>query len=216
MPQATATAAPPDEPPHVVARSYGFLVAPNTVLNVWLPAPNSGVLVLPSRIAPAAVEACDERVVFLRHVVREDRRTLRRAHASRGEEVLVRDGQPGEDSRRRLLAVHRLRGLDRLIGHERDDRIDGGIHALDLRDAGANELGGRDLPRAKHSRELDGWREAQFGIRGHGGHERGAPVDDGTGPEYRGAGGPGSNAARVGFRDREVDSGTSRPGRRKF
>ena len=54
MPQATATAAPPDEPPQVFARSYGFLVAPNTLLNVWLPAPNSGVLVLPSRITPAA------------------------------------------------------------------------------------------------------------------------------------------------------------------
>jgi hypothetical protein len=53
MPQATATAAPPEEPPQVLARSYGLRVAPNTRLNVWLPAPNSGVLVLPIRITPS-------------------------------------------------------------------------------------------------------------------------------------------------------------------
>src|SRR3954468_6876576 len=54
MPHATATAAPPDEPPQVRVASYGFLVAPKTLLNVWLPAANSGRLVLPRVIAPAA------------------------------------------------------------------------------------------------------------------------------------------------------------------
>src|SRR5437899_6154495 len=53
MPQASATAAPPLLPPQVFDLSYGFLVAPNTGLNVWNPAPNSGVFVLPSRMAPA-------------------------------------------------------------------------------------------------------------------------------------------------------------------
>src|SRR5438552_16456954 len=53
-PLASATAAPPLEPPHVLVRSYGFRVAPNRVLNVCEPAPNSGVLVLPSVMAPAA------------------------------------------------------------------------------------------------------------------------------------------------------------------
>jgi hypothetical protein len=54
MPLATAAAAPPDEPPLVFAGSYGLRVAPKTLLNVCEPAPNSGVLVLPSVIAPAA------------------------------------------------------------------------------------------------------------------------------------------------------------------
>ena len=40
-------------PPQVREVSYGFRVAPNTVLNVCDPAPNSGVFVLPSVIAPA-------------------------------------------------------------------------------------------------------------------------------------------------------------------
>ena len=54
MPVARATAAPPLEPPHVRARFQGFRVAPKTALIVLPPAPNSGVLVLPTTIAPAA------------------------------------------------------------------------------------------------------------------------------------------------------------------
>jgi hypothetical protein len=33
-------------------------VVPKTALNVWLPAPNSGVLVLPIVMAPAAESRC--------------------------------------------------------------------------------------------------------------------------------------------------------------
>src|SRR5688572_16820982 len=51
--QAVATAAPPLLPPHVLDTSYGLSVAPNTVLNVCDPAPNSGVFVLPTVMAPA-------------------------------------------------------------------------------------------------------------------------------------------------------------------
>jgi hypothetical protein len=54
MPHASATAAPPLEPPHVFVGSYGFSVRPKTSLNVWEPAPNSGVLLLPMVTAPAA------------------------------------------------------------------------------------------------------------------------------------------------------------------
>ena len=53
IPHASATAAPPLLPPHVFVRSYGLSVAPKTGLNVCDPAPNSGVLVLPTVIAPA-------------------------------------------------------------------------------------------------------------------------------------------------------------------
>ena len=55
MPHASATAAPPLLPPQVLVTSYGFNVDPNTGLNVCDPAPNSGVFVLPSVIAPAAL-----------------------------------------------------------------------------------------------------------------------------------------------------------------
>jgi len=55
MPVASATAAPPLEPPQVRAGFQGFRVAPNTALKVLAPAPNSGVLVLPTTMAPAAL-----------------------------------------------------------------------------------------------------------------------------------------------------------------
>ena len=54
MPVAKATAAPPEEPPAVRDTSHGLRVGPKTGLVVWLPRPNSGVLVLPITIAPAS------------------------------------------------------------------------------------------------------------------------------------------------------------------
>src|SRR3954447_12533344 len=53
-PAATAAAAPPDDPPDVRDRFHGLAVRPNSgasVKHLW---PNSGVVVLPTRTAPAA------------------------------------------------------------------------------------------------------------------------------------------------------------------
>src|SRR5882757_10323850 len=54
MPVATATADPPEEPAGLSAGFQGLRVAPNTALTVLAPVANSGVLVLPNTIAPAA------------------------------------------------------------------------------------------------------------------------------------------------------------------
>src|SRR5450432_741155 len=54
IPVATATADPPEEPAGLSAGFQGLRVTPKTSLKVLAPAPNSGVLVLPSTIAPAA------------------------------------------------------------------------------------------------------------------------------------------------------------------
>ena len=56
--QLRAQAAPPLEPPTVFWRLNPLRVAPNTALKVFEPAPNSGVLVLPIVIAPAARMRC--------------------------------------------------------------------------------------------------------------------------------------------------------------
>src|ERR1700730_18764261 len=55
IPVATATADPPDEPAGLSAGFQGLRVAPNTALTVFAPAANSGVLVLASTMAPAAL-----------------------------------------------------------------------------------------------------------------------------------------------------------------
>ena len=54
-PAATIAAAPPELPPGVRSRSYGFDVRPKTSLSVSSDHVNSGVFVLPSTIAPAAL-----------------------------------------------------------------------------------------------------------------------------------------------------------------
>src|SRR4029450_9487279 len=53
-PAATATPDPPLEPPDVRVRSQGFTDSSDTRLTARPYIPNSGVLVLPTRIAPAA------------------------------------------------------------------------------------------------------------------------------------------------------------------
>ncbi len=55
MPVATATADPPEEPAGLSAQFQGLRVAPKSAFTVFAPVANSGVLVLPSTIAPAAL-----------------------------------------------------------------------------------------------------------------------------------------------------------------
>ena len=105
--QASAAAAPPLEPPAERVVSHGLRVAPKTGLNVCEPAPHSGVLVLPTMIAPAARSALDEQRVGGRHVVAEERRAVRRAHAGRVDQILVRDRQAVQ---RRQIARRAARG----------------------------------------------------------------------------------------------------------
>jgi hypothetical protein len=53
-PAAAATTAPPDEPPGVVCGFQGLRVTPVNGLSVIAFQPNSGVVVRPMKIAPAA------------------------------------------------------------------------------------------------------------------------------------------------------------------
>src|SRR6266516_3738071 len=54
IPAAIATADPPEDPPHVRSRFHGLRVGPNNRFDVNPSAANSGRLVLPTTMAPAA------------------------------------------------------------------------------------------------------------------------------------------------------------------
>jgi hypothetical protein len=54
IPDATATAEPPDDPPGTRSRRIGFLVGPYALCSVDEPIANSSMFVLPNGIAPAA------------------------------------------------------------------------------------------------------------------------------------------------------------------
>ena len=159
MPVASATAAPPLLPPQVLVRSYGFSVDPNTGLNVCEPAPNSGVFVLPTTIAPArrrrstSSESSDGTKSLV------NRRAERRPDPSGRLQILVRDRQAVQ--RADVAAVGELlvggaRAFHRLIGDQGDDRVDARIDALDLREVGADDVARGQLLRANQARELDG------------------------------------------------------------
>src|SRR6218665_3148290 len=53
-PAAAATAAPPDEPPHVIAGAQGLRVMPTALLSVTAFQPSSGAVVMPTKMAPPA------------------------------------------------------------------------------------------------------------------------------------------------------------------
>ena len=55
MPVATATAEPPDDPAGLKSGFHGLRAGPNSALSVCAPQANSGVLVLASTMAPAAL-----------------------------------------------------------------------------------------------------------------------------------------------------------------
>ena len=72
MRQASATPAPPLEPPAERAASQALRVTPKTGLNVCEPAPHSGVFVLPSEIAPASRMRATSRESASGHVLAND------------------------------------------------------------------------------------------------------------------------------------------------
>src|SRR5205807_3611733 len=57
IPEASAAAAPPEDPPGVRSVSHGLRVGPNAFGSVHGPLPNSGVLVLPRTMNPARFSA---------------------------------------------------------------------------------------------------------------------------------------------------------------
>src|SRR5439155_4728717 len=88
-------------------RSYGFRVAPNIALVLLGPKANSGVLVLPITIAPAARRRSDDERVLVGHVILVELRAERRANAFRLRHVL--DAHRHTEERRK----HRLHHLGR-------------------------------------------------------------------------------------------------------
>ena len=139
MPVATATAEPPDEPAGLNFGFHGLRVAPNTALTVLAPAANSGVLVLPSTMAPAALSRRTDFGVFARHEILEQGRAEGGANAGGQRDVLDADRQAVQRPDR-IAAHDRLLRRDRggacLLGHQRHDGIELRVEPFDHRQMG--------------------------------------------------------------------------------
>ena len=159
IPVASATAAPPLLPPQVLLWSYGFSVdAEHRVEGLRTGAELRRVRLADNNRA-GATESLDCRRVLVRHELLEERRPERRPDPLRRLEILVRDRQAVE--RPDVAAVCELfigktGARHRLIGNQRHDCIDIGIHALDLHQVRADDLACGQLLRTNQARELDG------------------------------------------------------------
>ena len=165
MPHARATAPPPLLPPQVFVRSYGFSVAPNTGLNVCEPAPNSGVFVLPTVIAPACLmrSTSSESSAGTKSLKIGDPNVVRMPLV--GCRSLCAIGSPcsGPTVAARQPFVGQPRALHRPFGDERDDRVDRRVDARDLLQMRGDHLARGELLRADSPRHLDGAQFADVG-----------------------------------------------------
>ena len=149
MPEASAHAAPPDEPPAERVGSTGLRVVPKIVLKVCEPAANSGTLVLPITTTPAPPDPLDDQLVGVGDVVGEQRRAVRRPPARDVVGVLERERQPVQRpdlgaGRQRLVGRRGARPGPLLV--ERDDRVELGVALGDPGQVQVEQLARRDLP----------------------------------------------------------------------
>ena len=143
MPVASAAAPPPVDPPADFVGSHGFRVRPNTSLNVFAPAANSGQFVLPRMIGARFAQPADDERILLRHVVCVNRRAERGPQARNGRDVLDPDRQPAQRSG--ILALLdpaiELHGVFERLRIQRDDGVQRGIELLHALEAGFDRLG---------------------------------------------------------------------------
>jgi hypothetical protein len=102
-------------------------------------------------------------------VVAVERRSERRANARRLDEILVRDGQAMQHADRpaaRDGVVGCGGGGHRLVGHERDDRVDFRVDAFDLREVRAQDFARRHLLASEPRRQIDRVHLAELVRRG--------------------------------------------------
>ena len=144
MPEATAAALPPDEPPGVRVVSHGFRAGPKRCGSVTGRIPSSGTLVLPTMMAPASrsrrttepsMGGSQSPVARMPKVVRMP---WVRARMS-----LMAIGTPA--SGRWSPALTRVGLLERALGHQRDEGVQLSVEALDRPERGLHQLACAEL-----------------------------------------------------------------------
>ena len=165
-PAATAAAPPPVDPPGVRVRSHGLRDSPNRALSVEPRQANSGRLVRPTKIAPAARSPRDARGILGRDELRQQARAERGPLAGGPEVVLDRHGNAVERAER-PAGHHRLLGGARVgqrpLGVDEDVGAQPRVQSLDALQHGAGDLDRRQRPATDQRGQLDGGREAEVG-----------------------------------------------------
>ena len=133
---------------------------------------------LPEDDRAGLAQATDDERILLGHVVREERRAVRRAEARRLGHVLDADDEPGEGSR---ILARPEGGVDggrlRLrLGVQRDDGVEFSVVPFDAGEAGAEQVGCGQLPRADAPGLLPRGEQRRIVMFRHGGRSSAAPA----------------------------------------
>ena len=156
---ASATAAPPLLPPQVLVLIVGI----QRRAEHWIERLGTGAEFRRVRLADAdragGANPFDQQRVFGRHEVGENRRAERRANALGRLEILVRDRKTvqranGFVARERF--IRRRGSRHRLLGYQRDDRVDLGVDAFDFGKMSADHVPRRQLLRPQKPGKIDG------------------------------------------------------------
>ena len=117
-----------------------------------------GTVRLPEDHGARVPQPADDQGILGGYVVPIERGAVRRTEPGDRGHVLDADGQAREQTH--LLAAHQpqlqVAGVVERPGIERDDGVDGGVVALDARQARLDDLDGRDFARPDEPRELGG------------------------------------------------------------
>ena len=149
IPEATAAADPPLEPPGVRLVSHGLRVTPNRADSHVGSVPNSGVFVLPRNTRPGPPQSHGQLLIVARDVVAQEARSLREPHPLPFDgEVLEQVGDAGEWPAGQAT-VNRIERPLELAG---DDGVEQWIEPFDPRDRRLDQFDRRDLAPAHQLR----------------------------------------------------------------
>ena len=167
---ASATAAPPLLPPAVRARSYGLRVTPNTSLNVCEPRPNSGTLVLPITMHPAAFMPRDHQRVGGRAEVRQEGDPIVVGTPAPSARSLIACGRPCIQPRDTSSASSSSHSLASASSTSRvspaDDHVHRRVVLVDAVEVGGHHLTARDVTTVDRHRQFRGGERGQLHHQG--------------------------------------------------
>ena len=148
MPEATAEAAPPEDPPGVREVSHGLRAGPKRRGSLTGRIPNSGMLVLPTITKPASRMRRVTNESCVGDEVAEQVGAEREGHPRHGGRVLHGDRNARE--RTRVARADGVRGRERALGVDVDERVELGLKRLDALERRLHELARGDLALADH------------------------------------------------------------------
>ena len=140
IPDASADASPPLEPPAVTFGSHGLRVSPRSEESVWMRRPEVRQVRAADRDRARGAQALDLRRVDGGDGLGERRDPGRRGRAGDVDVLLDRERDAVQRAAAPVRRVGRVGGRARLVGQHDDDRVQVAVHRLDALQVRVDDL----------------------------------------------------------------------------